>query len=178
MSILKKISLLFLIIFGLFYVFHPALAQRGTELFKSNLFVSTPAQGAGGIIVNIVMWMMSIIALLALGFIVFGAIRYVTSAGNEKMVEEAKKIILYAIIGLVIAILAIVIIQLVANTVQTGGMEVACCKVTTGSNIVCTEDCTKQSICNSAGTKCEPYYCSTGQTCGSSGQSCSCVTPP
>jgi len=72
----------------------------------------------GVIIRDVVIWIMGFIGAIAVGFIVFGAIRYVTSAGNEKMVEEAKKIILYAIIGFVIAILAVVIIQIVGGAAQ------------------------------------------------------------
>ena len=191
MSIFKKISLFFFIIFGLFCVTYPVLAQWGTQFFNSSLFVKTPANGAAGIIVNIVMWMMSIIVLLALGFIVFGAIRYVTSAGNEKQVEDAKKIVLYAIIGLVIAILAIVIIQLVATTVETGGMEVSCCKITSligGVGGCESGGCAtpeNQTICsktNGSGNlinKCEPYYCPTGQICGGfSASECGCVPSP
>lgn len=77
--------------------------------------MAQPNKTAGEIIRDVVLWIMGLIGALAVGFIVFGAIRYITSAGNEKMVEEAKKMILYAIIGFVIAILAVVIVQLVGS---------------------------------------------------------------
>lgn len=125
---------LFLSSLVLLFFAQPVLAQDeggkwGEKLWEGEgVFVEAPG-GAAGIIVNIVMWMMSIIALLALAFIVYGAIKYVTSAGNEKQIEEAKKILLYAIIGLVIAILAVVIIQLVARVVERGERppEKICC---------------------------------------------------
>ena len=71
----------------------------------------------GFLIVQVVTWIMGFVGAIAIGFIVYGGIKYVTSAGNEKQIEEAKKIILYAIIGFVIAILAVVIVQVVGRAV-------------------------------------------------------------
>ncbi len=46
------------------------------------------------------------IGFLAVAMLVLGGFRYVFSAGNEKTVESAKNTILYAIIGIIIAIMA------------------------------------------------------------------------
>jgi len=59
--------------------------------------------------------------LLAIGFVsvvmlIIGGFRYVLSNGNEKSVTAAKDTILYAIIGVVIALLAFAIINFVLNT--------------------------------------------------------------
>ena len=70
------------------------------------------------IVVNVITWMMSIIGVIAVAFIIYGGIMYATSAGNEQQIERAKKILLYAIIGLVIAIMALVIATLVTRVVQ------------------------------------------------------------
>src|SRR5690606_8879098 len=39
---------------------------------------------------------------IAVGFIIVGGYRYVTSQGNQELVEKAKKTLLYAIIGLIV----------------------------------------------------------------------------
>jgi len=52
--------------------------------------------------------------------ILWGAFQYTTSGGDEKKTESAKKTITYAIIGLVIAMLAIAIVQLVLGIVGGG----------------------------------------------------------
>jgi len=56
--------------------------------------------------------------LLAIGFVsvvmlIIGGFRYVLSNGNEKSVTGAKDTILYAIIGLVVALLAFAIVNFV-----------------------------------------------------------------
>jgi hypothetical protein len=59
--------------------------------------------------------------LLAIGFVsvvmlIIGGFRYVLSNGNEKSVTGAKDTILYAIIGVVVALLAYAIVQFVLGT--------------------------------------------------------------
>jgi hypothetical protein len=50
-------------------------------------------------------------------FIVIGAIRYAASAGDQGLITRAKDTILYAIIGLVVSILAFTIVQFVLGRI-------------------------------------------------------------
>ncbi len=56
--------------------------------------------------------------IVAVAFIVIGGYFYLTSAGNEEQIEKGKKILINAVIGLVIIMLAVVIVRIVAKTVQ------------------------------------------------------------
>ena len=60
------------------------------------------------IILNIVIGLVGFIAVI---FIIIGGISYMTSSGESAKVEKAKKTILYAVIGLVICILASAIVN-------------------------------------------------------------------
>ncbi len=51
--------------------------------------------------------------LLALAFLIYGGIRWITSGGDKTGVENARKTITYAIIGLVISFLAFFIINII-----------------------------------------------------------------
>lgn len=57
-------------------------------------------------------------SLLALGYVIYGSIRYVTSGGDSSGVAGAKTTIANALIGLVIALLAIGIVQYIGNVVR------------------------------------------------------------
>ena len=46
-------------------------------------------------------------------FIVIGAVRYAASAGDQGLINKAKDTILYAVIGLVVSVLAFTIVQFV-----------------------------------------------------------------
>ena len=62
-----------------------------------------------------------LIALLCIVFIVIGGIMYITSSGDEKMIERAKKTITGAMIGLAIAIAAPALLDQIKQILGTGG---------------------------------------------------------
>ena len=68
------------------------------------------------LIINI---MLFIIGVLSVGMIIFGGLRYTTSAGDKGKVDSAKNTIVYAVIGLVVAILAFAIVQWVFGALTT-----------------------------------------------------------
>lgn len=61
-------------------------------------------------IINILIFLVGAIAVLML---IIGAIRFVTSAGNDQAVAGARNTILYAIIGIIVAFLAYAIVNFV-----------------------------------------------------------------
>ena len=58
--------------------------------------------------------------LVALIFVLLGGIRYITSTGDSARVKQAKDTILYAVIGLIVAVLAVPISGFVINRVAGG----------------------------------------------------------
>ena len=64
---------------------------------------------------QIINWILIAAGIIAIGFIIFAGIRYVTSGGDQEKVKKAKNTLLYAIIGLLIAALAMIIVNLVLN---------------------------------------------------------------
>ena len=83
------------------------------------------ANGCGGgsaanleeVIVNIVSGIVGVLALVAVIFIVVGGINYMTSQGDPGKVKKAKDTILYAVIGLIIAVLAFAIVNFVIRNI-------------------------------------------------------------
>ena len=64
---------------------------------------------------------LAVVGILAVGYLIFGGFRYITSGGNEESAEQAKKIITNSIIGLVIIILSFVIIIVISNALLPQG---------------------------------------------------------
>jgi hypothetical protein len=86
-------------------------AQNGTD--------SVNNQGSNGgtkledmikIIVNVLLFLLGAIAVI---MIIIGGIRYATSGGDASATKSAKDTILYAVIGLVVAILAYAIVNFI-----------------------------------------------------------------
>ncbi len=84
-------------------------ANQPSELFGD--------QGIFQRITNILLFLIGVLSVIML---IVGGLRYVLSGGNQQAVGAAKNTILYAIAGLIIAILSYAIINFVMTTF-TGG---------------------------------------------------------
>ena len=77
--------------------------------------------GDGGIFQQITNIMLFIIGVLSVIMLIIGGLRYVISGGNKDAVTSAKNTILYAIVGLIVALLAYAAINFVINVFTSGG---------------------------------------------------------
>lgn len=73
----------------------------------------------GGLLNGVVSWIIGFGGALAVIAIVYSGIMYITAGPDQAKAEAAKKNLTWAIIGLVIAILAIVIIQSIYPILST-----------------------------------------------------------
>ncbi len=66
-------------------------------------------------LLQIINLFLGIVGLIAVAYLIYGGFRYMTSAGNEETTEQAKKIIVNSIIGLVVIILSYIIVVTISN---------------------------------------------------------------
>ncbi len=59
--------------------------------------------------------LLAILGLIAVGFLIYAGVLMVTAGGNDEQVTKARKIITYAVIGIVIIILSWSIVGFVAG---------------------------------------------------------------
>lgn len=71
--------------------------------------------GDDGVIKTVIEVMLWIIGILSVIMLIYGGIRYTISGGDSNAVTAAKNTILYAIVGLVVAIFAYALVQWVFN---------------------------------------------------------------
>ena len=83
-----------------------------TDEMPSNLL------GDGGVITNVTSTILYILGILSVIMLIIGGVKYAMSAGDAKAVTDAKNTILYALIGLVIAILAYAIVNFVIGIIK------------------------------------------------------------
>lgn len=81
---------------------------------------SLAGDDVGTIVQNVVNALLYVIGALSVIMLIWGGIRYTTSAGNANSVTSAKNTILYAVIGLIVAILAYAIVNWVIDFGQGG----------------------------------------------------------
>lgn len=111
---------------GLVFVFAPQVgafngtiqggadAARGTGQ-TDQLFGST---GVFQTITNVLLFILGAISVI---MIIIGGLRYVISGGNSANVTAAKNTILYAIVGVIVALLSYAIIKFVLGSFTGGG---------------------------------------------------------
>jgi hypothetical protein len=77
--------------------------------------------GASGIFTTITNVLLFIIGAISVIMIIIGGLRYIVSGGDASKVSGAKNTILYAVVGIVVAILAYAIINFVIGSFTPGG---------------------------------------------------------
>lgn len=60
----------------------------------------------------------SLVAILALAALIYGAVLYITSMGDEGKTERAKKIILYALVGIILLGVSGMIVNVAINLIK------------------------------------------------------------
>lgn len=76
--------------------------------------------GDSGVITTVINVLLFIIGALAVIMLIWGGIRYTTSGGNQQAVTSAKNTIVYAVIGLVVAIFAWALVNYIVNDALAG----------------------------------------------------------
>ena len=94
-------------------------AQINLNAAKPN-GVPTSVGGSNGIFRTVVNVLLFIVGAVSVIMLIFGGIRYTTSGGNANSVTAAKNTIMYAVIGLVIAIFAYAIVNWVVGASMNG----------------------------------------------------------
>lgn len=108
--------------------FMPVISKVGAFVCSDGTTVSDGAKcakpenvpiclfGEGCAFNNITNAALFLIGAVSVLMLIYGGIRYTTSGGNAKSVTDAKNTILYAIVGIVVALLAFAIVNFVIGT--------------------------------------------------------------
>ena len=115
---LPKLSKIFATVVALLYSASPALAQTtdwsGVCVGGSDKDVAT-IQGLECLIANVFTVIITLIGLAAFVMLVVGSVRWLISGGNSSNIEKAKNTMTYAVIGIVVALSAFVVINLISG---------------------------------------------------------------
>lgn len=115
-NLIKQVLLVFALMVGAITVFSVLPIAHAGSILNPSDNPGAIAEATGGetslrqLILRIVNYALGFLGLLAVIMIIYGGVTYVTSAGGDG-VENAKKIIMYAIIGLIVVLLAFVIVN-------------------------------------------------------------------
>jgi len=81
--------------------------------------VCKPPHGIREIVVNVLQSVLGFTSIVALIIVVYGGIVWLTAAGNQEKVDHGKKILIWAIIGLLVLMAAWSIVTFIMATIQS-----------------------------------------------------------
>jgi len=87
----------------------------GNDVMNFNALCTIYDNASGNLISNAINIILIVTVIIALAFLIFGGIKWITSGGDKAGVEAARNMIVAALVGLVIAFLAYFILQIVFN---------------------------------------------------------------
>ena len=93
--------------------------QNGIDCAQGTGTPTTLFGGEGSVFTTVVNVLLFVIGAISVLMLIYGGIRYTTSAGNAASVTAAKNTIMYAIIGLIIAFLAFAIVNWVLGSLPS-----------------------------------------------------------
>jgi len=86
-----------------------------------NISAATGGEGSFRTLARtIINWFLGFLGFIAVAMIIYGGFLYVTSAGNEDSTGKAKKILIYAVVGIIIILLSFAIVNTVISGAGTG----------------------------------------------------------
>lgn len=88
----------------------------------SEIAAATQSEGSiKALALKIVNYFLTFLGIVAVMMIIFGGVTYVTAAGKQESIDNAKKIILYALLGIVIILLSFAIVNTILGAASQGG---------------------------------------------------------
>lgn len=72
------------------------------------------------VIKNVIQWALIFAGVVALFLIIYAGFKFVTSKGDPQEVDNAKKTLTYAIVGLLLILLSFAILNLIATVTGVG----------------------------------------------------------
>lgn len=78
-----------------------------------------PLFGEGGVITVLVRWLQYIVGAASVFGIIYGAIRYITSAGQAQSAQAGRNAIIYSAVGIVVAMIAGFLVAFVLERIGT-----------------------------------------------------------
>ncbi|MDR2063574.1 MAG: pilin [Candidatus Nomurabacteria bacterium] len=89
--------------------------EEGLNIVKDNN--DTLDRDLNTSVIQIINTVLLVVGIIAVGFLIYGGVRYIISRGTPEEIKNAKNTIMYSIIGLIVVILAYAVVEFVIKGV-------------------------------------------------------------
>ena len=119
---IKSIAIMTCAVFGASVLSTASLSGSASAQVSEGINTATTSEmkgksidGKDGLIktvVNVLLWAVGILSVI---MIIFSGFRYITSAGDASKTKSAQSTLIYSVVGLIVAIMAYAIVNMVIN---------------------------------------------------------------
>lgn len=100
----------------------PAMAQLISPTDQpGRLAEAAPGGSFRDLLLTFLNFFLGFLGLVAVIMVIYGGVLYVTAAGNQENIDKGKKIIMYAVVGIVIILLAFALVNTLLTGLGAGG---------------------------------------------------------
>ena len=96
------------------------IGRAQAKIDVNSPLVPLTSGGFGDILNNIVNWVLILAGSIAVVYLIYGGILYITAGGDAEKATKGRTAVINAVIGVVIILLALVIVQWVNSIVKSG----------------------------------------------------------
>jgi|GEM_PF-1504308 len=112
-------------LFAYFFDVAEVFAQDPGNLIRADDVPDRIASNSGGysfrdLILNFLNFFLGFLGLLAVLMVIYGGFLYMTAAGDDSKTESGKKVILYAVIGIMIILISFALVNTVLSGLAVG----------------------------------------------------------
>ena len=97
----------------------PAVTGNCTGSSSNCLFNPVQSQDLVSLLISITKWFLGLLGIFAVIFIMVGGFRMMFAQGNEEAYSAAKKTVVWAVLGMVVAVMSFSIVAIVQNLLQS-----------------------------------------------------------
>ena len=119
-KLLAIIGLASIILMGLAPITFAQTCPPGEICNLGNQTGPSTVSGWVDVLIMVVKWLYTIVFIVAVLFILLAAFNFITSKGDATKTGTAKKQLLYAVIGIAVALLSYGVVTLVRTSLQSG----------------------------------------------------------
>ncbi len=118
----KKAALAFLAMFlGVITIYFPTLAANSGEGWQIPQNTNLPDRPVADILLSIIDWAIILVGILGVIIFIYAGFMYLTSQGETDKIEQAKKILIWGIVGIVVSVLGLIAVKTVDGLLRGDG---------------------------------------------------------
>lgn len=117
----KNVFAVFTFVLGLISIYFPVLAASSSEGWQIPTDTNLPDRPVADILLSVIEWAIILIGIIGVIIFIYAGFMYLTSQGESDRIEQAKRIVLWGVVGIAVSILGLIAVRTVDDLLRGNG---------------------------------------------------------